>query len=351
MIKTKRLLLENISNPNTFFDILLSIPEEYLEKILLLLKKEQELDFFLLAAQAVKNDYEVFKLQLVLDKLVFTSILNVNTILALYTNLSSLHYEHITLSITEKLIRTSSKFSLCLYEEMIRETKEFMVSHISILFLALYKSKKQYKELIKLIENKNIFVLQSAIEILSFVKLSSFQSKEVFSLFTTFLEKKNLNLDKTILLTASKLKDDYVCFENILELYAKDKREEIKYSISKVLLTNKTKDLEKPWFINCLLSLSELDNYEKELLRNISFILNNIINEKQDYKIIIEFFKKYIREMQTQKVFPHKDFSFFIKNFSKNHKTIFDEFIKEINFSNNEDLIKLSSSFVSIKEF
>lgn len=351
MIKTKNLLLENIKNQNAFFDILLSIPEEYLEKILLLLKKEQELDFFLLARQAIKNDYEVFKLNLVLDKLVFTSILNVNTILALYTSLTSLHYEYITLSITEKLIEISSKFSLCLYEEMIKETKEFMVSHISILFLAFYKSKKQYKELVKLIDNKNIFIVQSAVEIFSFFKLSSAQSKEVFSLFTSLFEKKELNLDKTILLTASKLKDEYVCFENILELYVKDEREEIKYSISKILLVNKTKDLEKPWFKSSLFSLTNLNNYDKEVLRNISFILNNIINEKQDYKIIIEFFKKYISETEIKTDFPQKDFSFFIKNFSQNHKTIFDEFLKEINFSKNEDLIKLSSFFVSEREF
>ena len=85
MIKTKNLLLKNIQNPNIFFDILLSIPKDiYLEKILLLLKKEKELDFFLLATQAIKNDYEVFKLQLILDKLVFVSILKTETILELY---------------------------------------------------------------------------------------------------------------------------------------------------------------------------------------------------------------------------------------------------------------------------
>lgn len=307
MIKTKNLLLKNIQNENTFFDILLSIPNnDYLKKILILLKQEQELDFFLLASKAIKNDYEVFKLQLLLDKLVFVSILNINTLLDLYNSLSSLHYEYITLSITEKLSNTSTKFSLKLYENMIKEKKEFMISHISILFLSIYKNKNQYKEIKKLFEYENIFLTQSAIEIVSFIKLSDKEAKEIFYIFTKLLKIKNMNLDKNIISSSNKMKDENSDFEDILELYSEDIRLEIKYSISKILLLNKSKDLEKDWFKTCLFSLSSINNYDKDILRNISFILNNIINEKQDYKIIREFFDKARKESEI-KIFKNKD--------------------------------------------
>ncbi len=304
MIKTKNQLLQNTSNPKAFFDILLSIGnDEYLQKILTLVKKEKELDLFLLANKALKNDYEVFKLQLVLDKLTFSSILNITTLLDLYKYLSSLHYEYITLSITQNIIEVSSSFSFKLYEKMIDEKEEFMISHISILFLSIYKNKDQYKELKKLFKNDNIYILQSAVELSCLINLSLNNAKEILVLFNDLKEKNSINLDKTILSSASKIKEKYEIFENILELYSTDKRVEIKYALSKILLLNKSKDITKPWFKMCLFSFGELNTYDKDILRNISFILNNIINETEDYKTLIEFFKKYLEESKKEILF------------------------------------------------
>ena len=159
------------------------------------------------------------------------------------------------------------------------------------------------------------------------------------------METKNINVEQTILFSSNKIKDKDSSFENILELYAKDERLEIKYSLSKILLLNKCKDLETLWFRTCLFSLSSINKYDKEILRNISFILNNIINEKQNYEIIIEFFKEGIKAAQIQNNFPKKDFTLFIKNFSQNHPTLFNDFGKEINASKNSELIKILSYF------
>ena len=157
MIKTKNLLLKNIQNPKVFFDILLSIPKDiYLEKILLLLKKEKELDFFLLASQAIKNDYEVFKLALILDKLVFVSILNTKTILELYKTLSHLHYDYISLTISEKIADLSKEFSLELYNSMRKDCKEFMISPFNILFIALYEQDEAPERIQELFQDENI---------------------------------------------------------------------------------------------------------------------------------------------------------------------------------------------------
>ena len=350
MIKTKNLLLKNIQNPNIFFDILLSIPKDiYLEKILLLLKKEKELDFFLLATQAIKNDYEVFKLQLILDKLVFVSILKTETILELYKTLSHLHYDYISLNITEKIAKESPTFSLELYVLMKKNCEEFMTSPLNILFISLYENNKAYERMQELFQNKNIFILQSAIEISALIKLLPRETEEVYEIFLKLMEIKNINVDKTILFSSNKIKEKDGNFENILELYAKDERLEIKYSLSKILLLNKCKDVEKLWFRTCLFSLSSINKYDKEILRNISFILNNIINEKQDYEIIIEFLKEGIKAAQIQNNFPKKDFTLFIKNFSQNHPTLFNEFKKDIKTNMDIDLIKILSYFQNDK--
>jgi len=346
MIKTKNLLLKNIQNPNIFFDILLSIPKDiYLEKILLLLKKEKELDFFLLAKDAIDNNYEVFKLALVLDKLVFVSILNTRTILELYKTLSFLHYDYINLNITEKITKVSPTFSLELYTLMSKDCEEFMVSSLNILFISLYEKNKPYKTILELFQDKNIFIIQSAMEISALIRLSPKETKRIYEIFIRLMKTKNLNFDKTILSSSNKMKRKNRIFENIFELYAKDERQEIKYSLSKILLLNKCKDLKKPWFKLCLFSLSSINKYNKETLRNISFILNNIINEKQDYKIIIEFFKEGIKTAQIQNAFPKKDFSLFIKNFSQNHPILFNEFNKDIKACMDIDLIKVLSYF------
>ena len=155
----------------------------------------------------------------------------------------------------------------------------------------------------------------------------------------------NLNFDKTILSSSDKMKENNSSFENILESYAKNEQLEIKYSLSKILLLNKCKNLEKSWFRTCFFSLSSVNIYDKEILRNISFILNNIINEKQDYKIIIDFFKEGIKKAAIQNNFPKKDFSAFIKNFTQNNSSVFNDFTKEINASKNEALIKILSYF------
>lgn len=214
MIKTKNNLLLNIKNPNAFFDILLSIPKDtYLEKILLLVKKEQELDYFFLASEAIKNDYPIFKLQLVLNQLVNISILNLDTILTLYKTLTSLHYEFITIVITQKISETSQKFSLELYEAMVKDSEDFMISHITILFLALYKKKNPFKRVEKLLEKENIFLLQAMTETLGFIKLSKKELHEIISIFKKLRKIDNIDLNNTILKTTNKLKDKFSVFK------------------------------------------------------------------------------------------------------------------------------------------
>ena len=41
---------------------------------------------------------------------------------------------------------------------MINDTKEYMSSHLSILFLEINKNKHQYKEVLKLFSLNNIFI-------------------------------------------------------------------------------------------------------------------------------------------------------------------------------------------------
>jgi len=220
-----------------------------------------------------------------------------------------------------------------------------MRSHISILFLELYTKKDGYKKVKELLQEENTVLLQSAVEILSFIELSSLQAKETYTLFRELMKTHNSSLDKTILISSNKIKDKHKVFEKILELYALNENLEIKYSLSKILLFNKTKDLNKRWFQACLFSLVNIKNYDKDLLRNIGFILNNILEEKEEYKIIIEYFKQGIKECQLQDHFPTKEFSFFIKNFSLNHKSTFDKFIQELNSSNEKEVKKLASYF------
>lgn len=214
MIKTKNKLLENIQNPNIFFDILLSIPKDtYLEKIIILVKQEQELDYFFLASQALKNDYEPFKLQLILDKLVSVSILNTDIILLLYKELTSLHYEFITLKMSEKITEVSKEFTLELYKTMTKDTKEFMSAHISILFLALYENKNPYKKIQKLFEKENIFLTLSVIEIISFIKLSKREIKDVYETFDKLKKLNNTDLGNAILKTSAKLNCKYIAIK------------------------------------------------------------------------------------------------------------------------------------------
>lgn len=345
MIKTKNSLLTNVNNPKIFFDILGSIPNEvYLKKILILLDKKKEIDYFLLASKAIKNNYEVFKLQMLLDKLVFISILNVNTLLDLYKTLSSLHYEYITFNITENISKNFSLFSKDLYLEMSKNTEEYMITHLSILFETVINNEK-YSHIKDLLDNNNLFLVRSSIESISTLILSLKQAKEILNIFITLKKKNNIKLDKNIILASDKLKNKFYIFEDLLISYSSSDSSEIKYSISKVLLLNKAKDLNKDWFRECLFSLGNLNSYNKEILRNISFILNNILVEKNEYKIIIEFLELASSKYKIENEFPEKELSLFIRNFPLKHKDLFESFIQEINDSNNTALIKISKYF------
>lgn len=269
------------------FDLVL---EEYV--------KENDIDFFKMAYDAIENGNDVFLICHALEKLAKYSAYSTNSLYSLLEKINQLMKNDMAsgmqYNITSQVAKKDPGFAESFLSFLMNKNEDWSLGHSSAIYTVLFErnQNKIFSEVVHLsteeAENLQIIAVQFFGKII-YEKLNKDKLHEVFTILEKLRQNKNFALDVQIIHALKSLVYHSSEFEKIIYEYMNYNDDNIRYQLSHLLFLVCSDYSDKQCFKDLLFSFKDISFEYGGIIQNISMVLNQLLSDKKHKNMIIDF--------------------------------------------------------------
>ncbi len=293
------LLKENENNPKAFFKQLEAIfRDKTLESVFEEYIKNKKIDIFEMAYKAIKEDWDIFSICSILEKLAKYSIYQLDSLKLLFFQINELMKNDMALVkqywITAEIVKQDSGFGESFLSSLLENGENWSFGHASTIYVILFEKNQEeiFDKLIELLNSNKINHQIIAVQAIGKIDCNHFNQKQ-FEIIYDNLEKlqhlNHIDLDIEIIHALKFLIKCLPKFQRMIVEYSKYNNENIQFQLSHLLFMVCKENSNEKWFVDVLFTLTNTSSKFVGIINNLRMIFNLLLEDEKKIDIVIDF--------------------------------------------------------------